>query len=110
MDGLLISVFIIIGIISFGVSVYFIYGNYTHSRNFLRMNVEQAEEEFRNDIHKFTVEELMQTRSGRELLSLLTDAETSEWNDLNYRAAARKMAKEREARERQNVNVPPLAR
>lgn len=109
MDGLLISVFTIIGIISFSVSVYFIHRNYTYSRDFLRKNIEQAEEDFRNDLHKITLEELMQTKSGRELLALLTNAEKSEWNDPNYRAAAIEMAKEREMLERQKVNDVPWA-
>lgn len=51
----------------------------------------------------------MQTKSGRELLALLTNAEKSEWNDPNYRAAAIEMAKEREMLERQKVNDVPWA-
>lgn len=106
MDGLLIAVFTLIGILSFGVSAYFVHRNYTFSRDFLRKNIDQAEEDFRSDIHKITLEELMQTKSGRELLSLLTNAEKSEWSDPAYRAVAIEMAKEREAQERMKTNGP----
>lgn len=109
MDGLLISVFTIVGIISFGISAYFVYRNYTFSRDFLRKNIEQAEEDFRNDIHKIPLDELMQTKSGRELLVLLTNAEKSEWNDPHYRIAAVEMAKEYEAQEREKVRNMPWA-
>ena len=101
MDGILIAIFVAIGLLSLCTSAYFAYRSYSFARENLRKNIEQAEEDFRDDLHRISLEELMQTKSGRELLTLLTNADKSEWNDLDYRTAAKDMAKQREMQERQ---------
>ena len=104
MDGIIIGIFVLVGLFSFGMSAYFTHRNYAYSRDFLKRNIEQAEEDLRNDIHRITLEELMQTHSGKELLTLLTNAEKSEWNNPDYRKAALEMAKEQESLTRQKGN------